>query len=208
MRDKGTAYLFIDDACIESLEGAAKGVVPAQKVSDQPLIEKDEPWEEGWRIGSYINVIHDEEEDLFKMWYGVGRKLSDARGEEADALAYAISRDGYHWEKPVLNLVEDNGSTANNLVFPMFRWGAGTGVMKDPIELDPEKRYKMLFMFQSASMRFCRDCSTGLCRVLVRRDPLERAQILAQPCYSRGIRHPPGRLLGSKPPQICGLSAR
>ena len=26
--------------------------------------------------------------------------------------------------------------------------------MKDPIELDPTKRYKMLFMFQSASMRF------------------------------------------------------
>ena len=46
MIDKGTAYLFIDDAHIESLEGATKGVVPAQEVSDQPLIEKDEPWEE------------------------------------------------------------------------------------------------------------------------------------------------------------------
>ena len=47
MTDKGTAYLFIDDAHIESLEDAAKGVVPAEKVSDQPLIEKDKPWEEG-----------------------------------------------------------------------------------------------------------------------------------------------------------------
>ena len=154
MIDKGTAYLFIDDAHIESLEGATKGVVPAQKVSDQPLIEKDEPWEDGWIIGSYINIIYDDEENLFKMWYGVGRDLSDARGEQADGLAYAVSQDGYHWEKPVLNLVEDNGSKANNLVFPMFRWGAGTGVMKDPIELDPAKRYKMLFMFQSQSMRF------------------------------------------------------
>ena len=154
MIDKGTAYLFIDDAHIESLEGATKGVVPAQKVSDPPLIEKDEPWEEEWSIGSYINVIYDDEENLFKMWYGVGRDLSDARGEQADGLAYAVSQDGYHWEKPILNLVEDGGSKANNLVFPMFRWGAGTGVMKDPIELDPAKRYKMLFMFQSASMRF------------------------------------------------------
>ena len=88
------------------------------------MIEKDESWEEGWRIGSYINVIYDDEDDLFKMWYGVGRKLSDVRGEEADALAYAISRDGYHWEKPVLNLVEDNGSTANNLVFSRCSDGA------------------------------------------------------------------------------------
>ena len=47
MIDKGTAYLFIDDAHIESLEGATKGVVPAQEVSDQPLIEKDEPWRMG-----------------------------------------------------------------------------------------------------------------------------------------------------------------
>ena len=109
MTDKGTAYLFIDDAHIESLESATKGVVPAQKVSDQPLIEKTEPWEEEWRIGSYINVIYDDEDDLFKMWYGVGRRLSDARGEEADGLAYAVSQDGYHWEKPILNLVEDGG---------------------------------------------------------------------------------------------------
>ena len=127
MTDKGTAYLFIDDAHIESLEGATKGVVPAQKVSDQPLIEKTAPWEEEWRIGSYINVIYDDEEDIFKMWYGVGRKLSDARGEEADGLAYAVSQDGYHWEKPILNLVEDNGSKANNLVFPMFSGAQGPG---------------------------------------------------------------------------------
>ena len=154
MTDKGFAYLFIDDTLIESLDGVAKGIVPAQKVSDQPLIDRDQPWEDGWGIGSYINVIYDDEENVFKMWYGVGRKLSDARGEEADGLAYAVSQDGYHWEKPILNLVEDGGSKANNLVFPMFRWGAGTGVLKDLIEVDPAKRYKMLFMFQSESMRF------------------------------------------------------
>ena len=40
------AYLFVDDAHIESLDN----------VSEQPLIEKDQPWEHEWSIGSYIMV--------------------------------------------------------------------------------------------------------------------------------------------------------
>ena len=63
-------------------------------------------------------------------------------------------KTGSTGKKPVLNLVEDSGSKENNLVFPFLRWGAGTGVMKDPIETDPAKRYKMLFMFQSGDMIF------------------------------------------------------
>ena len=154
MTDEKSAFLFIDDASIESLDCVVQGVVLAKKVSPQPLIEQDRAWEDEWLIGSYINVLYDDDENIFKMWYGVGRKLSAARGDQADGLAYAVSQDGIHWEKPVLNLFEDGGSKENNLVFPFFRWGAGTGVMKDPIETDPAKRYKMLFMFQSGDMIF------------------------------------------------------
>ena len=151
------ACLFIDDTHIERLEGVVRGVVPAEKVSPRPLIVKDQPWEEEWFIGCYINVIYDEEEDLFKMWYGVARELSVAR-ESADGLAYAFSQDGIRWEKPVLNLIEDGGSKENNLVFPLLRWGAGIGVMKDPVETDPARRYKMLFMFQTGDMIFAGMC--------------------------------------------------
>ncbi len=152
MNDKGLAYLFIDDVVVESLDGAAKGVVPAQKVSDEPVMMLDQPWEVEWEIDSYVNVIHDEAEDIFKMWYEPRRRLTPARGEMKDGVAYAVSKDGVHWEKPVLNLVEDNGSKANNMVFPMLRWSTGHGVMKDPIEADPARRYKMLFMLQCDHM--------------------------------------------------------
>lgn len=50
--------------------------------------------------------------------------------------------------------MEDNGNKKNNLLFPFFRWGYGHGVVKDPIEADPAKRYKMLFMFQCEEMKF------------------------------------------------------
>ena len=114
MTGEKQAFLFIDDTWIESLDNAVKGVLPAKKVSQQPLIEKDRVWEEEWHIGSYINGIYDDDENIFKMWYGVGRKLSEARGDQADGLAYAVSQDGLNWEKPVLNLFEDSGSKKNS----------------------------------------------------------------------------------------------
>ncbi len=146
-------YLFIDDTFIESIEGIKKGVVPARKVSGEPLIELDQPWEKQWGMNGTVNIVYDEEENLFKMWYGVNQ-LGFAVEEEASGLAYALSEDGIHWRKPVLNLIEDNGSKKNNLLFPFFRWGSGQGVMKDPIEADPAKRYKMLFMLQCEEMKF------------------------------------------------------
>ena len=146
--------MFIDDAFIESLEGIKKGVVPAEKVSDEPLIKSDQPWEKSWRMSGYVNVVYDEEENLFKMWYDVGQRSSSDVAEEAAGLAYALSEDGIHWKKPILNLIEDKGSKKNNLLFPFLRWAHGHGVIKDPIEADPSKRYKMLFMLQCEEMKF------------------------------------------------------
>ena len=91
------ACLFIDDSHIENLEGLQKGVIPAEKVSCEPLLQNDQPWESGWSI-SYVNVIHDQQDGLFKMWYNVGRRLGPERGQEADSLAYAVSEDGVNWE--------------------------------------------------------------------------------------------------------------
>ena len=148
-------YLFIDEQAIESMEGCAQSVAEATKVTKgTDLLPTDKPWMKHWRLGAYINTIYDEEEQLFKIWYGVNEE-ADNLAYDKNALAYAYSTDGLHWETPVLNLVEDaTGSKANNLVWPGFRGGAGTGVMKDPVELDPAKKYKMLFMFCTEEMQF------------------------------------------------------
>ena len=99
MNSEKSAFLFIDDTWIDSLENMMKGVVPAEKISQEPLIGKDQPWEAEWLIGSYVNVIYDNEDDVFKMWYGVGKKLSEARGDQSDRLAYAVSKDGRTWHR-------------------------------------------------------------------------------------------------------------
>jgi len=81
--------------------------------------------------------------DEFWMWY-LGR------GDKADdhlRLCFATSRDGYHWQKPELGLVEYNGSTKNNLVDlcgGKFALAAST-VLFDPEEADPDRRFKIVF---------------------------------------------------------------
>lgn len=141
------SFLFIDESVIESMEGCAQGVAEAKKQPVGNLLPLTKPWEtadgdlsrdgvSGWSPAGYINTMYDAEEKLFKMWYHVSRQLSNQRAETEEALAYATSTDGVQWHKPILNLYEGaNGNTANNLVFPFMRWGTGTGVIKDPVEV-------------------------------------------------------------------------
>ena len=79
MSDHEIACLFIDDSHIEHIEGLEKGVLAAEKVSAEPLLQNDQPWEAGWSI-SYVNVIHDEQDGLFKMWYRTTDQYKAQRG--------------------------------------------------------------------------------------------------------------------------------
>ena len=42
--DNQLAFLFFDDDFIQKLEGVVKGVVSAEKVSEEALISKDQAW--------------------------------------------------------------------------------------------------------------------------------------------------------------------
>lgn len=68
----------------------------------------------------------------YRLWYGSGA-----------GMCYAESDDGIDWRKPELNLVEYDGSTANNIVLP-----AGSRIRPGQIFIDPaapaEERYKMV----------------------------------------------------------------
>ena len=73
----------------------------------------------------------------YRMWY-LG---ADADGRRRTG-QYAVSKDGFHWEKPKLGLVEFRGSTRNNLVAgPCGEW-----MFHDPEDPDPGRRFKSLYM--------------------------------------------------------------
>jgi len=117
---------LIDESCNVEYE-----VATLQKHEANPVITCDRPWED---VMSFTCGLYEEEEQTFKLWYRL------IKGTSGNRCCYATSKDGIHWEKPNLGLIEFEGSTANNIV----GYGIGGGSMlKDYNDPDPARRYKI-----------------------------------------------------------------
>jgi hypothetical protein len=147
-------HLVLDDRVIERTDNAWLALGPVEKHPGNPLFDEDKPWEIRFD-NLYANVLRDESDGLYKCWYSPfivdlsakglplaqrkSTRYQPPRGREM-GVCYAMSRDGLKWEKPELNLVEFEGSKANNL---LLRGPHGAGVFTDPGDPDPQRRYKM-----------------------------------------------------------------
>src|SRR5688500_13868521 len=98
--------------------------------------------------------------ETFHLWYNANHDaLANNIGYERVKcrLGYATSRDGVHWEKPDLGLVEFGGTTRNNLVdLPEPTLWSTCAVLRDPEDPDPARRFKMAYEATiDGRMRFC-----------------------------------------------------
>ena len=128
--------MFVDQVLVRDSHHICFTMHPGREHASNPLLKADQPWE-GWRLEIYGNVIRDEEEGLFKMWY---------LGEETEAFPryavyYATSKDGIAWEKPLLGAVQapkypKHNVIAADIILP--------SVIKDPADPDPARRYKLI----------------------------------------------------------------
>jgi hypothetical protein len=127
--------LFVDDFLIEETD-LKRTHHKATYWPDNPVLAPDKPWEDKTQSADYPaptampfsdGVFYDPQDQLFKMWYMAGY---------CDATAYATSKDGIHWDKPVLDVVE-----GTNIV-DATRRDSGT-VWLDLLERDSANRYKM-----------------------------------------------------------------
>jgi len=137
--------LFIDYKFIESAEGIQLSLqLPYQ--TREKLLVPDQPWEMDGELGSYSTVV--QEGDLIRLWYDIraGAPPPGQRNPLFMGLAYAESRDGVHFTKPVLNLVARKGSKKNNLVMPpdpeLLAIGGGSIWRDDNPNCPPPARYK------------------------------------------------------------------
>ena len=122
--------LFVDDALIASLDGAARQVLHHPEAKEIALTH-DAPWE-GTGSG-YHSVFFDPDMGKYRMYYKAWH-LEVAGGKVNTAshplyCCYAESDDGIHWRKPELGLVEFRGSKANNIVLAPTTYG---NVTSDP----------------------------------------------------------------------------
>jgi len=140
--------LFVDDFLIEKTDLKRTWHQP-RPFGKNPVLTYDRPWEyetpksqiKLGRIGPAAipfsdGVWFDPKDNLFKMWYMAGHLYSTA---------YAVSRDGIQWEKPVFDILP-----TTNIIYTHNR--DSCTVWLDLEETDPAKRYKM-FVFDKQPKR-------------------------------------------------------
>lgn len=158
IRPDRTKHLVLDERVIQSTTNAKLTLGAVEKDSHNPLFRADQPWENALN-NLYPNVLWDEQEHLFKLWYKCVLHDKDVIAKMANPttvhdqgwfLLYATSRDGLKWEKPALGQFEFDGSKANNAV---TRDTPNVGVFKDPHDADPARRYKMIYDIGLGKMR-------------------------------------------------------
>jgi len=142
--------LMIDPRIVAWVDNARLVPGTVQKEAANPLFQADRPWENALN-NLYPNLLWDEEDKLFKLWYKCVLADPDAIAKMDRPstvhdvgwyLLYATSRDGIQWEKPELGLHAFEGNSATNIV---ARDTPNVGVFKDPHDPDPARRYKMVY---------------------------------------------------------------
>ena len=154
-------FLLLDSRIVDRAENAKLTLGTVKKSEANPLFGEDKPWEKRFD-NFYGNVILDTEDGLYKCWYSPFIVDYSAKGMTLEqrnksyvppkdndrqmGICYAVSKDGIHWDKPNLGLVDYEGSKENNII---WRWPHGAGIFKDAHETDPDRRYKAIFLSTS-----------------------------------------------------------
>jgi hypothetical protein len=136
----GQRQLFLDDFVIAELSGLVRTMHRAEKRGS--VVRPDIPTD-GTLIQTRGEPVWSPEDAEYKLVY-----YAYGGGVLGTGMALATSKDGLHWTKPLLGLVEVQGNTTNNwitidpTVVPPNR--VIDGVVYDPDEKDLDRRYKTL----------------------------------------------------------------
>ena len=129
--------LFVDDWLIDHRSGLSLKMHPP--VPREVVLEFNRPWEGPLSLPA--NVLEDG--GRFKMWYGARSQGGPSGQGRASHTAYAESEDGIHWERPVLDIAEINGSKHNNVVgFDTDDTHLGSVYQDENPQAGPKERYK------------------------------------------------------------------
>ena len=101
--------LFLDDVIIETMTGTRRKL--HEPVRREKMILPEHPWE----AHLAIHAQQFADSDGYRMVYGCA--AGDPDGGNPRVTAMAESDDGITWTKPILDVIDFNGSTRNNLVW-------------------------------------------------------------------------------------------
>ena len=145
--------LLVDDYLIQGFTGAAQLQLhrPERR---EVVFTTDAPWE--GNASAYQSVFKDG--DVYRMYYrglqyNTGGPATLALENHPWNLCLALSKDGLHWERPNLGVVEFKGSKDNNIVLtPELAAAVGGDPAHTAVVLDqnpacpPEERIKIIIL--------------------------------------------------------------
>lgn len=153
LKDMDELVLFsFDDYAIQFKHGVYLDLLQAVKYEENPVLTGGEEGSSD-AFGIVFNGTVLYLDGKFRMWYvALPVSRTEAILKSLYEIGYAESEDGIHWTKPRLRLVEHNGSFDNNLCLleprgsPFTRIIDCVGVMHDPDDPDPARKYKMIYL--------------------------------------------------------------
>lgn len=98
--------LFVDDYTIDRMNGV--NLILHKPIPREVVIVHDAPWE--GNTCAYHTVFQDG--DIYRLYYRASHH--DASHQ---SVCYAESKDGIHWTRPDLGIIEFNGSKKNNIIW-------------------------------------------------------------------------------------------
>ncbi len=128
--------LFVDDFLVETSRAAALRLHPPQRA--EVVLVADAPWE-GMTSG-YFTVLKDG--GVIRLFYRGSVDGSDHSDNQVTCMAE--SRDGIHFTRPKLGLVEVNGSKENNVVWRGVESHNFAPFLDGNPQAKPDERYKAL----------------------------------------------------------------
>ena len=149
--------LFLDDWHIARMQGLERCAHAAERYLGNPLIVKEFPWELGRLQLFNHSVVYNEERRLFQMFYMAQPVGSDhpnirvggnVKSGNATLPAYAESTDGIRWYRPLRSDVAFEDITQTNLLDLHMGQSYEPGILWDPHDPDPQRRYKALIWDQ------------------------------------------------------------
>lgn len=153
--------LAIDDYALP-LRGSLCLYLSKPKVRTEPVLtpSRGNPQAtDGVATHFYGTVL--QEGGKFHMWYyGVGwagvpnDKDLDTTKLKEGPVCYAESVDGLHWTKPNLGQVVHGGGSNNNAIALPDTETQGAFVLRDDLDPDPTRRYKMVYENRHVSTQF------------------------------------------------------
>lgn len=130
--------LFVDDFLIDELKGDAQQFVHQPKPREVVLVT-GEPWE--GNTCAYYSIFRDG--DVYRMYYRASHfDVKTRKAQHPEFTCYAESRDGIHFTKPKLGLVEWEGSKENNIILEGLGTHCFVAFRDENPNCKPEARYK------------------------------------------------------------------